>query len=422
MRYVDLSLRLLALGLGPAQVLGSVRRDFGRGNVRVVEITPGAVLDYEEHEIIFPNTGLDFEDSLRCNPRMGKRLTLSADRRFAACCRPGEVLAGSRQTGHACVPAGRRPFDDYDDIYQQTRLGQGPLRRNMYDDYDDVYQQTRRGQGPLGRSMYDDYDDIFDQTLRGQGLRGRNMHDDYDDMGQTRRGQGPLGRNMYDNFDILDQTRRGRRTRGRNLYDDYNDIVDQTRRGQGFRGRNIMYDDYDDIDQTRRGQGLRGRGFQGEGVTQATRCPPGQPWRDGSCLLPINDCADRAHPELGDTSYNPADFPCSAGRERPCRGPEVQDWQTATLYWVGSHQQPGPPAPYETTVDFDTDVVMTLVDVETQGGHYLVRLDGLLLGETGGERGYKNAFVGYYNDPEWCLANGYSRGYFRIPKGEYYQY
>ncbi|GAB1315338.1 hypothetical protein MFIFM68171_05548 [Madurella fahalii] len=327
MRYANLSLCLLALGLGPARVLCSIRREFGRRNVQVAEVTPGAVIDYEEHEINFHTSGSDFEDSLRCNPRLGKRLTLSADRQWAACCRPGEsllgspqtafdccqpgqILAGSRQTGYACSPAG-----------------------NVYDDYNAVYEQGRRGQAFRGYGIYDDHDDVYGQR--------RPRH------------------------------------------------------------------------------GLGGRGRQGEGMTPATRCPPGQPWRDGSCLLPINDCADRAHPELGDTSYNPADFPCSAGRERPCRGHQVQDWQSATLYWMGSHQQPGAPQPYETVVDFDSDVIMTLVDVETQGGHYLVRLDGILLGETGGEKGYRNAFVGYYNDPEWCLMNGYSRGYFRIPRGRH---
>lgn len=146
-------------------------------------------------------------------------------------------------------------------------------------------------------------------------------------------------------------------------------------------------------------------------------CPPGQPWKDGTCVIPITDCADRAHPEFGDTSYNPANFPCSIGRERPCRGEQVQDWKPANLPWTSTHRQPGPPQPYETTINFDFDVIMSIVDVETQSEHFLVNLDGTFWGETGGERGYKNQYIGNYNDPEWCLLNGYTRGYFLIPKG-----
>ncbi|VBB80501.1 Putative protein of unknown function [Podospora comata] len=148
-------------------------------------------------------------------------------------------------------------------------------------------------------------------------------------------------------------------------------------------------------------------------------CPPGQPWKDGTCVIPITDCADRAHPEFGDTSYNPANFPCSIGRERPCRGEQVQDWKPANLPWTSTHRQPGPPQPYETTINFDFDVIMSIVDVETQSEHFLVNLDGTFWGETGGERGYKNQYIGNYNDPEWCLLNGYTRGYFLIPKGQH---
>lgn len=60
---------------------------------------------------------------------------------------------------------------------------------------------------------------------------------------------------------------------------------------------------------------------------------------------------------------------------------------------------------------------MSIVDVEAQSEHFLVNLDGTFWGETGGERGYKNQYIGNYNDPEWCLLNGYTRGYFLIPKG-----
>lgn len=61
---------------------------------------------------------------------------------------------------------------------------------------------------------------------------------------------------------------------------------------------------------------------------------------------------------------------------------------------------------------------MTIVDVEAQSEHFLVNVAGKFKGETGGETGYTNVYRGYYNDPYWCLANGYTRGWFRIPAGQ----
>ena len=150
-----------------------------------------------------------------------------------------------------------------------------------------------------------------------------------------------------------------------------------------------------------------------------TTCPPGQSWKGGKCYLPITDCANRARPEFGDTSYNPADFPCSAGRERPCRGEQVKAWTAAVLPWGGTYIQPGPPKPHDIEVNYDYDIIMSIVDVEAQSEHFLLKLDGEFFGETGGENGYKNLYVGNYNDPEWCLLNGYTRGYFRIPRGKH---
>lgn len=80
--------------------------------------------------------------------------------------------------------------------------------------------------------------------------------------------------------------------------------------------------------------------------------------------------------------------------------------------------QPGPPKPHEMWVEYDFPVIMSIVDVEAQSEHFLLKLDDKFLGETGGENGYKNEYVGQYWDAEWCLTNGYTRGYFRIPAGE----
>lgn len=104
-------------------------------------------------------------------------------------------------------------------------------------------------------------------------------------------------------------------------------------------------------------------------------------------------------------------------QEKPCRGKELKGWQPPKLPWDAEYQQPGPPRPYKFEIEYDFPVILTLVDTETQSEHFLLRMDGEYLGETGGENGYKNEYIGDYNNPEWCLTNGYTRGYFRIPAG-----
>jgi hypothetical protein len=71
------------------------------------------------------------------------------------------------------------------------------------------------------------------------------------------------------------------------------------------------------------------------------------------------------------------------------------------------------------TVDYPYDVVMSIVDVEAQSEHFSIYLDDQFYGETGGENGYVNKYVGNWGNPEWCLLNGYTRGYFRIPAGKF---
>jgi hypothetical protein len=123
--------------------------------------------------------------------------------------------------------------------------------------------------------------------------------------------------------------------------------------------------------------------------------------------------------EKQDTSYKVEDFPCSENKEKPCRGKEIKTWQKAVLPWGGEYQQPGPPKPYKFKIEYDFPVILTLVDTETQSEHFLLKMDGEYLGDTGGEDGYTNQYIGDYNNPEWCLTNGYTRGYFRIPAGKH---
>ncbi|KAH8663355.1 hypothetical protein BGZ61DRAFT_562607 [Ilyonectria robusta] len=158
----------------------------------------------------------------------------------------------------------------------------------------------------------------------------------------------------------------------------------------------------------------------GTAVSNQTKSPPTPDGCDPSAnVKPIKDGATRADPCKGDTSYNEDDFPCSKGKEKPCRGAQVKGWTAATLPWGGAYVQPGPPKPHEMWVEYDFPVVMSIVDVEAQSEHFLLKLDDKFLGETGGENGYKNEYVGQYWDAEWCLTNGYTRGYFRIPAGRH---
>lgn len=140
-----------------------------------------------------------------------------------------------------------------------------------------------------------------------------------------------------------------------------------------------------------------------------------KPRPDGGKHRPHGDKG--REPEKEDNSYKVEDFPCSENKEKPCRGKELKTWQKAVLPWDGEYQQPGPPKPYKFEIEYDFPVILTLVDTETQSEHFLLKMDGEYLGETGGENGYTNQYIGDYNNPEWCLTNGYTRGYFRIPAG-----
>ena len=178
-------------------------------------------------------------------------------------------------------------------------------------------------------------------------------------------------------------------------------------------------------------------------VNTTVTCPPGSTWDGQKCVgnvvkppsdenqkpmppiesekpktRPPKGNPSLVYPEKGDTSYDDTQFPCSSGKEKPCRSTEVQGWLSAVLPWGGAYQQPGPPKPFDLETNFLFPVIMSIVDVEAQSEHFLLKLDNEFLGETGGEDGYKNVYVGNYNDPEWCLTNGYTRGYYLIPAGK----
>jgi len=117
------------------------------------------------------------------------------------------------------------------------------------------------------------------------------------------------------------------------------------------------------------------------------------------------------------TTTSLSKFPCSDDDTNPCRGSALQGWQGFTVGWNAQYPRPGPPAPFITTVKFDTDGILTVTDDENKAEHFEIKLDGKLLGET-----YENGFDRWKycgKDANACIAKGWSHGYFNVPKGEH---
>lgn len=66
--------------------------------------------------------------------------------------------------------------------------------------------------------------------------------------------------------------------------------------------------------------------------------------------------------------------------------------------------------PGEISIDYDFDVVMSIVDVEAQSEHFLLKLVGEFLGETGGEMGYKNLYISDYKQSRAVSTKSPSMG------------
>ncbi|KAL2126571.1 hypothetical protein VTI74DRAFT_661 [Chaetomium olivicolor] len=106
MKYNNIGLGVFILGFRLPAALGALRLDIGLRNVQVAEITPDAEINFDKQEIVFDNPNSAFDLPMRCKPSQGKPLTLSADKKWAACCPPGTSLLGSPKTAFDCCGAG----------------------------------------------------------------------------------------------------------------------------------------------------------------------------------------------------------------------------------------------------------------------------------------------------------------------------
>ncbi len=130
---------------------------------------------------------------------------------------------------------------------------------------------------------------------------------------------------------------------------------------------------------------------------------------------PVNEGQTNVYP--CDTSFIRSSFNCSATGDKPCTGQNVKPW---TSGYIPSKAIPGDrwgKAPYVFSTNYNFPVILTITDTLEQAEHFLVKLNGQFLGESGRETGYSN--VNYNgNNFNACLNNErYTRGFFLIPKG-----
>lgn len=120
-----------------------------------------------------------------------------------------------------------------------------------------------------------------------------------------------------------------------------------------------------------------------------------------------------------DTSFIRNNFPCTANNGSiPCTSEEVAPW-------VSKYLPPDPDSgpyykkPVIIRTDYTYPTVLTVTDTVNQAEHWLIRLNGAFVGESGGETGYTNVdYVGFNGDA--AVKDGrYSKGFFLIPPGMY---
>ncbi|CAK4027715.1 Hypothetical predicted protein [Lecanosticta acicola] len=115
------------------------------------------------------------------------------------------------------------------------------------------------------------------------------------------------------------------------------------------------------------------------------------------------------------------DFPCTEDASWPCRGTELEKWNNMWFKWNSQYRRPGPPAPWVKEINYSDDTIFTLTDVENYVEHFEVFLDGKSIGET--EEGPQHPFPDRWRrkcghgEPERCMKDGWSHGFFRIPSG-----
>lgn len=124
MKYNNIGLGIFILGFRLPSALGALRLDIGLRNVQVAEITADAKVDFDKQEVLFDDPDSSFDLPMRCKPSQGKRLTLSEDRKWAACCPPGTSLLGSQETAFDCCGAGHSLAGDEGAGYRCCPTGQ----------------------------------------------------------------------------------------------------------------------------------------------------------------------------------------------------------------------------------------------------------------------------------------------------------
>ncbi|KAG8528932.1 uncharacterized protein KY384_006621 [Bacidia gigantensis] len=118
------------------------------------------------------------------------------------------------------------------------------------------------------------------------------------------------------------------------------------------------------------------------------------------------------------TTVPASKFPCSSDDKNPCKGSQVQPWYSFTVGWTADFPRPGPPKPFYTTSNFETDTILTLTDDLYQAEHFKVTMDEEVIGETH-ENGWKNDKIYCGKNADECMAKGWSHGSFLIPKGKH---
>ncbi|KIL95676.1 cystein rich protein [Fusarium avenaceum] len=105
--------------------LSSFRLDRIQSNVETVIIDGRAHIDLQREEIVSSEASSGIEDIFRCAAKAGKKLQLSDDQKFAACCPPGRKLMGSTDTEFDCCTSDQMlGYDGSDckDQHLQRRL------------------------------------------------------------------------------------------------------------------------------------------------------------------------------------------------------------------------------------------------------------------------------------------------------------
>jgi len=99
------TLNLLTLGAMTATAAGKLFLE--QYGIEIGEIDPDTIIDEAGNEILFtqrPNSRM--KTPLKCDKIQGYQFTFTPDRKFVACCLPGQLLVGSKDTDFDCCGAG----------------------------------------------------------------------------------------------------------------------------------------------------------------------------------------------------------------------------------------------------------------------------------------------------------------------------